>query len=267
MSKALIIKSADFSVNAVERITVTDPVPCTGITLDKSALEITSIGLTGMLTATVTPADTTDSVTWTSSDISVATVEGGVVTTTGIGVATITATCGGFSATCTVTSRGILTGNTNVKGYYITGQNLVNGGDGRAGTAAYAIRGFMANTEGTLSLNTGIGDIMYYPIPLPANTARIKITYSDYANVRSHNVEYFSLTEPVSGYPTVSPYVTYQSDIVATDGVAILTIPTLDDTYPPIDAVIFNFKSTRSGDNTFLDSDFDTITIEFLSAE
>lgn len=76
----------------------------TGITLDKSTLSV-SVGATGQLTSTVSPTDATESyVTWSSSDTSVATVDyAGKVTGVAAGMVTITATCGGFSATCTVT--------------------------------------------------------------------------------------------------------------------------------------------------------------------
>lgn len=77
------------------------PVACTGITLDQSALAFTS-GDPVTLTATVEPADTTDTVVWTSSNPSVVTVNNGVVTPIGEGNATITATCGSQTATCAV---------------------------------------------------------------------------------------------------------------------------------------------------------------------
>ena len=64
----------------------------TGVTLDNSTLDI-GVGDTATLTATVTPDNATDkTVTWTSSDDTVATVENGVVTGVKAGTATITAT-------------------------------------------------------------------------------------------------------------------------------------------------------------------------------
>lgn len=73
------------------------------ITLDKASLELLE-GDTGTLTATVLPANADDpSVTWTSSDESVATVAGGVVTAIAPGEAVITAKAGSKTATCTVT--------------------------------------------------------------------------------------------------------------------------------------------------------------------
>ncbi|MBQ3543804.1 MAG: Ig-like domain-containing protein [Lachnospiraceae bacterium] len=76
-----------------------------GVSLSPSTLTIT-VGNTGKLTATVSPENTTDkSLTWTSSDTSVATVnKSGVVTAVAEGTATITATTfNGYKATATVT--------------------------------------------------------------------------------------------------------------------------------------------------------------------
>ena len=78
-----------------------DSVSAESVTLSETTLTL-EIGDTETLTATVTPADTTDTVEWSSSDETVATVENGVVTAVGRGTATITATAGGASATCTV---------------------------------------------------------------------------------------------------------------------------------------------------------------------
>lgn len=87
------------------KITVTDAsVPATGIALDRTEawLYSNTSPRTVTLTATVTPTNSTDTVTWSSSDETVATVENGVVTAVGNGTATITATAGAFKATCTV---------------------------------------------------------------------------------------------------------------------------------------------------------------------
>ena len=83
-----------------------EQIPCTGITLDQSTLTFTAAG-TQTLTATVTPSNTTDEVVWSSDDNMVATVSGGVVTARANGSATITATCGAYSATCAVSVSGI----------------------------------------------------------------------------------------------------------------------------------------------------------------
>ena len=85
----------------------------TGITLSQTEAAMTVGGETLTLTATVAPDDATDkTVTWTSSDPTVATVANGVVTAVAAGTATITATATNgtpddttddFSATCDVT--------------------------------------------------------------------------------------------------------------------------------------------------------------------
>lgn len=82
-------------------------------TVTEVALDVTTVTLgpsdTQRLTATVTYSDgTTDStVEWTSSDDAVATVTRGVITAKGAGTATITATAGDKTATCTVTVESI----------------------------------------------------------------------------------------------------------------------------------------------------------------
>ena len=77
-------------------------VPATGISLNKSTLNISELD-SETLTATVLPADTTDKVTWTSSDPKIATVdENGKVTALYYGTTTITATAGTKTATCIV---------------------------------------------------------------------------------------------------------------------------------------------------------------------
>lgn len=79
-------------------------VPVTGVTLSQTNASMYT-GNTVNLTATVTPDDADDkTVTWSSSNTSVATVDAnGVVTAVGTGTANITATVGTVSATCEVT--------------------------------------------------------------------------------------------------------------------------------------------------------------------
>lgn len=86
-------------------------IPATGLTLNKETLSL-SAGASETLTATVEPANATNkSITWTSSDESVATVKNGVVKALKTGSATITAKLGDFTKTCAVTVTG-----TNVTG-------------------------------------------------------------------------------------------------------------------------------------------------------
>lgn len=73
------------------------------IILDKGSLGLV-VGETFTLTATVEPDYATDkTVTWSSSNPSVATIADGLVTAITEGTATITATAGDYSATCEVT--------------------------------------------------------------------------------------------------------------------------------------------------------------------
>ena len=78
------------------------PVSATGIKINSSKLEL-SVGETASLTATLTPANTTEAVVWTSSNDDVAAVENGTVTAKKAGSATIRATCGSVKAECAVT--------------------------------------------------------------------------------------------------------------------------------------------------------------------
>ena len=85
--------------------TIEESVAVTGVTLDKTEVAL-NIGETVTLTATVAPDDATDkTVTWATSDETVATVADGVVTAVAAGTATITVitTDGAKTATCTVT--------------------------------------------------------------------------------------------------------------------------------------------------------------------
>lgn len=78
-------------------------IPVSGIYLDQTKATVTE-GETLTLTATVTPADATDkTITWSTSDPSVATVANGVVTAITPGTATITARAGNKEATCVIT--------------------------------------------------------------------------------------------------------------------------------------------------------------------
>ena len=95
---------------------VTVPKLVSGITLNNSTLTMNN-GTTSQLTATVTPADATNtSVLWASSNTAVATVSNaGLVTAVSAGSCSITATAkdgSGVSASCTVTVKQLVTGIT-----------------------------------------------------------------------------------------------------------------------------------------------------------
>ncbi len=87
-------------------------VPLTGISLDKTALELSKGQSSEALKVIYIPADTTDdkTVTWSSADEKIATVKNGVVTAKATGTTKITATVGTHKAECTVTVNAKLTG-------------------------------------------------------------------------------------------------------------------------------------------------------------
>lgn len=104
-------KTADVSAASIP-LTITNP--CTGITLDKDTLTIAR-GETATLTATVEPADTTNTIVWSSENDNIATVENGVVTAVGLGETTITAACGDKTASCKVTvTKATIAGTANI---------------------------------------------------------------------------------------------------------------------------------------------------------
>lgn len=103
---ATITATSDMVEEVVAECDVTVAIFVTGITLDEETLALTASGATGTLVATVAPATATvDTVTWSTSDKTVATVVDGVVTplTAGETIITATTTDGGFTATCVVT--------------------------------------------------------------------------------------------------------------------------------------------------------------------
>lgn len=103
---ATITATSDMVEEVVAECEVTVAIFVTGVTLDNETLNLTFGGDGGTLTATVAPANATvKTLTWTSSDETVATVEEGVVTAVGGGTATIvvTTTDGAFVDECEVT--------------------------------------------------------------------------------------------------------------------------------------------------------------------
>lgn len=105
-----ITATTNYFTTATCQVTV-NPMLATSINLNQSAMNLT-VGSSQKLTATVLPAGASDkSVTWTSSDESIATVDAnGNVTGITTGLATITATTNdgsNLSASCAVTVSGI----------------------------------------------------------------------------------------------------------------------------------------------------------------
>lgn len=77
-------------------------ISCEAISLSKSSLTLNT-KQSQTLTATLTPSNTTDPVYWSIDKPSIASIVDGVITPISNGAATVTATCGTKSATCTIT--------------------------------------------------------------------------------------------------------------------------------------------------------------------
>ena len=117
MAKTLVLAGTDFSTNKLATVSFDgSSIPCTGISLDEITKAVTSL-TAFTLTATPEPSNTTDAVTWATSDATVATVAAGVVTPIKLGQVTITATCGEYSAGCVVTIDNVVVPYKAVSGY------------------------------------------------------------------------------------------------------------------------------------------------------
>lgn len=94
------------------------------ITLSQTSLSL-KVGETETLQATVLPEDATDkTVTWSTTDASVATVENGVVTAKAAGTATITATADKVTASCNVTVTNPTPSTIDVTGVTLSASSL-----------------------------------------------------------------------------------------------------------------------------------------------
>ncbi len=158
----------DFSTPVTDDLTLTARwyKPVTSVTLNKTTLSLTA-GDTATLTATVKPADATDkSVTWSSSDKKVATVDaGGKVTAVAPGTAsiTVTTTDGNKTATCAVTVTGVV--SASVSGTKLTYSLAGVPAGAKVVAAWYNASGKMlgmasasptkGNSTGTLTVGTG----------------------------------------------------------------------------------------------------------------
>lgn len=266
MAITLVVKEADFSTNKLTTVTLDNLVPCTGISLDVSTLSIT-YGSTGSLTATATPSDTTDQISWESSDTTVATVSNGTVTPAGVGSTTITATCGEYSATCTVTVSATMNTSNLLKrvGYNMSGNAIADGGNGiPTWASANTERGGLASTTGTLSFYT----VEAYPYVLPNNTATLKITIKSGSKAALSMIQWFNKDTALSSYPTtasllvkttggsLTPTTDTQGNTVYT-----VTVPT----YTPI-INAFAIGIYTSDYSTLTTAMLEDYTVEFLPA-
>lgn len=207
MSKnALVIRGANFAANKLTTVTlVVDEKPCTAISLSDSTKNVTALG-DFTLTATVTPADTTDDVIWSTTDATVATVAAGVVTVVGLGTATITATCGNQTATCVVTCSEV-----TISPYFAFAKKTTMTQYPNIFNLNTSLRELLiANeiVEGRRTLRNGSSSaaLNSCPIMLPANTATVELSYG--SDMRSGTI-YFAwcdTTTPADAttYPNIA---------------------------------------------------------------
>ena len=186
MAKTLCVKGADFSTNKLTTVQFGGggSVPCTGISFSQNTFSFTDY-TSAEIEYTLTPSNTTDTMTWATSDNSVATVSGGVVTPAGLGTATITATCGTQTATATVTVAIVFTDTYagNCKFGFDDSRNIITVGGSSGRMSAYGT-GDLETTY--CAINTSSWAEPMHGIKLPANTVKVKIS----RNVNKGNLFY-----------------------------------------------------------------------------
>ena len=97
------LKKAKISYKVIKKISADTKIACTAITINTTELSFAQLEEIKQLTTTVTPPNTTDTISWESSNVDVATVtNSGVVESVGYGVAEIIAKCGTQSASCNI---------------------------------------------------------------------------------------------------------------------------------------------------------------------
>lgn len=210
MGKALMLKDVNFSANKLTTVELGDNVPCTALSLSTDSIAFTAIGATQQITATPTPANTTETVEWSSSDTNCVTVVNGLVTCVGVGTATITAKCGEITATCSVSASVTFVLDDDMT--MLTGYSIANSSDRDYVTSSSNERAKSFFAIGNpLSGYRAISktDEVYmdkYPIPLPANakTLTIQLKGSDYYNcayalLNANEKCTYSLTDSAKG--------------------------------------------------------------------
>lgn len=204
MARTLIIKNADFHVNKLAVVSF-DTVPCTGITFEEDSYTV--VGYDPISIAyTLTPEDTTDELTWESSDETVATIADGVMTIVGVGTCTITATCGEQTATATVSITLSLLYDWGFGYYYVGSGNAVYDSTSKSRITSFG-NGVQKGQYKFIVSSSGNP----YVIKLPANTNKVTIKRgSDKGSVfysGSDCAVFWMSDEPAGGsYPNNAKY-------------------------------------------------------------
>lgn len=246
LSKALVIMDADFSENKLGTVALFTPIPCTGLTLDKSTVAFTKYGETESLTVNKTPSDTTDAVVWSSSDEDVATVSGGVITAVGVGTCTITAACGNREATCEVTAKVIYEESDlyRANGYGIICNPWNTNRMSAQASAGYGAFAMGTNVLGNKKLAYDGASVLgqdVYPIPLPKGASSLKIVSPDSDGTHTNAFYmYFIDSTTNQSYSSAEGAAVVSSHTIDSPG----TLPTWDLTEldASVDSFTFSFR-------------------------
>ncbi len=210
--------------------THTETISVTGISLDVSSLELT-IGDTYRLIATLTPSNASDkTITWKSSDESVASIDNGLLTALKVGSASITATAGSYNATCEVEVKDNTPSVVNVTGISVD--------------------------EEIFLLKGNNAQLHYYISPSNATNKNVSwkssnnsiASVSDVGLVSAHEVgqAYISVISENGGY-TASCLVNVTTDEVSVEGVSLNyeTLSIYEDTTVVLTATIVPYNATN----------------------
>jgi uncharacterized protein YjdB len=92
---------ASCNVTVTGDLVVTTPIAVQSVSMNTTSLSL-EYGKTSTLNASLNPQGATGTIAWVSNNVSVATVNNGIVTAKGAGTCLITASCNGASINCTV---------------------------------------------------------------------------------------------------------------------------------------------------------------------
>ena len=268
MGKALVIKGVNFSTNKLTTVEFND-IPCTGIAITESSIALTVLGVF-TVEYSVTPANTTDDVEWTSSDSNIISVSGSTLTAVGIGTATLTATCGSYSDTVSVTVTASYTTNWRFGGANISSATEAspNGYISASNTTAriYTSGSGPQATQYTVHDRNG----EWPAVKIPGNTGRIKVktTNNTYFNNSGDSVIIWAKDENAGSslLPTaIKPVSAETAYNIFTETEKIFTVPSTG-----VDAFVFTTRihyQAAEGSTANDEASTGQLTIEFLLAE
>ena len=212
MGKALVIKNVNFGTNKIETVSFSNK-GCTGVDVSPSSVTFDEIGDTQTLTVVLTPADTTDTVSYASSDETVCTVSDGVVTCVGVGTATITVTCGSVSDTCTVDASEVeytdLDWNVGLPSTYNTGgltMGILNTSAGACIFAGSSIA--VSSTKGEVWAD----GLTVSAMRVPPNADTVRVTMDDFIG-NTMRIQWFnSKNKPYTQFANSIEYISVSSN-------------------------------------------------------